>query len=89
MQSGNDHFLSSLGFEKFRRQSARRPPTSVETVELAGLRFVIDREQVTANAVVVRLHQTHHSVGGDRVAASFEHLHARACRQGWLAATMP
>ena len=48
-------------------------------------RLVDDRKQIAADAVHVRLDETHHGVGRDgrvdRVAAALEHLHASARRQ--------
>ena len=71
--------------QELRREARRRPAARVEAVELAGLRFVVDREQVAADAVVVRLDEAHHRVGRDRgihrVAAALENLHAGPRRQ--------
>ena len=71
--------------EEVRRETGRRPAARVQAVDGAGLRFVIDDEEVAAEAVAGRLHQADRGVGGnrrvDRVAAALEDLHAGARRQ--------
>lgn len=61
-----------------RRQSFRCPPRCIEAIELPGLGLVHDREQVAADPVIHRGHQTHHRIDRDGridgVAAAFKNL---------------
>ena len=74
-----------LAARKSDGEAARRPAARVQAVDRAGLRVVVDDEQVAADAVAGRLHQADGGVGGDGrvdgVAAALENLHAGARRQ--------
>ena len=59
------HRGASLGAQVRNREPLGRPARGVQSVELARLRFVDDREQVTADAIVHWRHETHHGVHGD------------------------
>ena len=76
------HRLVAFRREEVDGQSRRRPAARVEAVDRAGLRLVVEDEQVAADAVAGRLHQADGGVGGDggvdRVAAALENLHAGA-----------
>ena len=79
------HLLDALRCEEVDGQAGRRPAARVEAVDGAGLRLVVNDEEVAAEAVAGRLHQADGRVGGDRgvdgVAAALEDLHAGARRQ--------
>ena len=79
------HLLDALGGEELRRQPGRRPAAGVQPVHGAGLRLVVEDEEIAAEAVAGRLHQADGGVGGnggvDGVAAALEDLHAGAGRQ--------
>jgi hypothetical protein len=71
-----------------------RPAAGIEAVELAGLGFPIDGEEVAAEAVGVGLGDLEDGVGGngcvDGGAACLENMRAPACEaKTSLVATMP
>ena len=76
-----------LAAQEFGRQALRRPSGSVEAVDLARPRVIHHREQVAADAVHHRRHDTHDRVDCDcsvhRVAASREQRRA-GLRREWM-----
>ena len=78
---------------KSAREAGGRPAAGIQAVDGARLGFVINDEEVAAEPVAGRLHQSDRRVGGNRridgVAAALEDLHPARAASGWLAATMP
>ena len=66
-------------------QPRRSPSAGIQSVQLPGLGFINDREQIAADAVHGRLDHSERRVGRDgrvdRIAAFFEHARARLRRQ--------
>src|SRR5262249_55778456 len=57
--------LHAVRFEIVDGKPLRRPSAGIQAVELSGFCFVNDGEQISADAVNVRLNDTHNCVGGD------------------------
>ena len=79
------HLLDALRGQEVDGQAGRRPSARVEAVDGVRLGFVINDEEVAAQPVAGRLHQSDGGVGRNRrvdgVAAALENLHAGARRQ--------
>ena len=82
------HLFDAFGGKRVDRKTTRCPAARVEAMHGPRLGIVIDDEQVTANTIAGRLHQSNRGVGGDgridRVAAALEDLHTRTSGE-WLA----
>ena len=74
------HLRNPLRGQQLGRERRRRPSARVQPMDRARLRFVVEDEEVAADAVASGLHQADRGVGTDGgvdgVAATLENLHA-------------
>ena len=88
MDAAEWHLRQPFRFQQRRRQPARRPPAGVQPKRAGAGRLGDNRKQIAANAVHLRLDDTHDRVRGDGrvdgVAVTLEDLHAGPSCE-WLA----